>query len=343
MKVLKKFSVAVLITALVIVGCAVFGQAQHRAQLRQASTSYGQWIDDEAGVLSDSVEGQLAAYNQAWDKEYSSIIALVVVDDVGYDNLEDYLYQRAEDWELSSWDMILVLDVGDNSCWMDCGDDVYPYLDTNQIGDYLNDYLYDDVMAGKYEKGLLALYGAWDKWYDQVGSGGGAYTPEPAGAPASNGGTEFVVGLVFLILMLIVVLSMIDSIRMSAYRRRYYGMGVPPVVFRPILFWHRPGWGWYNRHWHGPGGPGGPRGPRGPGPGPGPGPGRGPGPGSFGGGFSSGPRGGGFGGGSRGGGFSSGPRGGGFGGGSRGGGFGGGHGGGFGGGSRGGGFGGGRR
>ncbi len=332
MKVLKKFPIAVLITVLVILGCAVYGQAEYRAELRQASASYGQWIDDQAGVLSDSVKEQLSAYNQSWDKEYSSIIALVVVDNVGYDNLEEYLYDRAEDWELNSWDMILVLDVGDQSCWMDCGDDVYNYLEDGQINDYLNKYLYDDFMAGNYGKGLLALYSAWDNWYEQVASGEGVYDPGYGAQPARVGGGVTLIMLVFVIILLIVVLSVIDNIRMAAYRRRYYGMGVPPVVFRPILFWHRPGWGWYNRHWHGPGGPHGPGpgGPRGPGPGPRPG------------GFGGGSRGGGFSSGSRGGGFSSGSRGGGFGGG-HGGGFGGGHGGGFGGGSRGGGFGGGRR
>ncbi len=337
MKALKKFPVAVLLTALVILGCAVYGRAEYLAELRQASASYGQWIDDEAGVLSDSVKQQLAAYNQSWDENYSSIIALVVVDNVGYDNLEEYLYDRAEEWELSSWDMILVLDVNDQSCWMDCGDDVYEYLESGQITDYLNEYLYDDFMAGNYGKGLLALYGAWDEWYDQVGSGQSGYSPEsydPGYQTYSSGGGA-VMAIIILIILLIIVLSVIDNIRMAAYRSRYYGMGVPPVVFRPILFWHRPGWGWYNRHWHGPGGPHGPGpgGPHGPGPGRGPGPGPGRGPGGFGG------SGGSFGGG-HGSGFGGGSRGGGFGGGSRGGGFGGGHGGGFGGGSRGGGFGG---
>ncbi len=335
MKLLKKFPIAVVIAALVIVGCAVYGQAEYRSELRQASASYGQWIDDEAGVLSDSVEQQLSAYNQSWDKAYSSIIALVVVDDVGYDNLEDYLYERAEEWELSSWDMILVLDVNDQSCWMDCGDDIYEYMDAGQISDYLDEYLYDDFMAGNYGKGLLALYGAWDNWYEQVGSGQNSNMPavnSPGYQLQRYGGGFATFMIVIFIILLIVILSIIDSIRMAAYRTRYYGMGVPPIPFRPILFWHRPGWGWYNRHWHGPGGPHGPGhgpgGPGGPGAPKGPGPGRGP--GGFGG------SGGSFGGGTRGGGFSSGSRGGGFGGGSRG----GGHGGGFGGGSRGGGFGG---
>ena len=149
--------------------------------------------------------------------------------------------------------------------------------------------------------------------------------------------------LLFLLIAVVVVLNAIDQMRYNTYRQRYYGVLNPPVIFRPIFFWHGPGTYWYRRHWHQPPPPPPPRGPRGPGPGSRPGGGSftgfsGPGGGSSrGGGFSSGPRGGGFSGGSRGGGFSGGSRGGGFGGGFSGGSFGG-RGGGFGGGSRGGGF-----
>jgi uncharacterized membrane protein YgcG len=357
MKVLKKFPVAVLITALVMMSCAVYGQAQHRAELRQATTGYGQWIDDEAGVLSDAEEAELSVYNRTWDQNYSSIIALVTVDGLDDTDIEDYLMERAEDWELGSWDMILVLDTGDQSCQMDCGDDIYEYMESGQISDYLMTYLYDDFMAGDYAKGLNKLYAAWDTWYENTASSVDQSQSDYGMDYGYNEGAGYrgvsAMLIIVFIIVLLIVLSIIDSIRMSMFRSRYYGMGVPPIPFRPILFWHRPGWGWYDRHWHGPHGPHGPGGPGGfggPGPGGRPG-GPGGGPRNFGGG---GPRGGGFNGGSRGGGFGGGSsRGGGFGGGSRGGGFGGGHGGGFGGGhgggfgggggGRGGGFGGGHR
>jgi uncharacterized membrane protein YgcG len=359
MKVLKKFPVAVLITALVMMSCAVYGQAQHRAELRQATTGYGQWIDDEAGVLSDAEEAELSVYNRTWDQNYSSIIALVTVDGLDDTDIEDYLMERAEDWELGSWDMILVLDTGDQSCQMDCGDDIYEYMESGQISDYLMTYLYDDFMAGDYAKGLNKLYAAWDTWYENTASSVDQSQSDYGMDYGYNEGAGYrgvsAMLIIVFIIVLLIVLSIIDSIRMSMFRSRYYGMGVPPIPFRPILFWHRPGWGWYDRHWHGPHGPHGPGGPGGfggPGPGGRPGGPGGGGPRNFGGG---GPRGGGFNGGSRGGGFGGGgsSRGGGFGGGSRGGGFGGGHGGGFGGGhgggfgggggGRGGGFGGGHR
>lgn len=46
--------------------------------------------------------------------------------------------------------------------------------------------------------------------------------------------------------------TLIDSARYTAYRQRYYGVVNPPYVFRPILFWHGPSYGWYRRRWRQP-------------------------------------------------------------------------------------------
>ena len=187
--------------------------------------------------------------------------------------------------------------------------------------------------AQRFEEGVLSFFAEMNQVYiDNFGlgnaGGGGSYQV--------NERTMGVISLLVLLVAALMVLSAIDRARYNSYRARFYGGASPPYVFRPILFWHGPGYGWYRRHWHRPPPPppGGPRGPRGPGD-PGGFGGIGGGSGGFGGSFG-GSRGGGFGG-SRGGGFggSFGGRGGSFGG--RGGGFGGGFGGG---GGRGGGFGG---
>lgn len=36
------------------------------------------------------------------------------------------------------------------------------------------------------------------------------------------------------------ILNAIDRRRYNTYRARYYGVIDPPVMFRPIFFWHRP-------------------------------------------------------------------------------------------------------
>ena len=333
MKLFQKTWVAVALTIVMI--AAAIGIGQWRAQSADpveetaqstgldsslSTSAYAKWIDDQAGVLTDQQEEQIALFNANWVKRYDSLIAVATRTSID-GSIDDYAYDLGVQIELASADGILVINTATGDCYLAVGPD-YPMTDS-QVSSYMDQYLYEDAMAGKFGDGVVKLFTGINEYYvDQYGLG--------SLDSGSSGGSrvDTILGVVMLVVILVAIASILDSMRYTSYRQRYYGVVNPPYVFRPILFWHGPGWGWYRRRWHQPPPPP-PRGPRGPG-----------GPGGFGGfggsgGFGSGPRGGGFG--SRGGGFSGG-RGGGFGG-SRGGGFSGGHGGGFGGGGRGGGFG----
>lgn len=346
MKLLQKTWVAVLITAAMIVAGVCLGlsrgdsgavplpETMSGLDTTLATQDYiTGWIDDQAGVLTAAQKEQIALYNANWVQRYDSLVAIQTLTSLS-GSLEDYANQTAGDIGLSQSDALLVIDTGTGDCYLTAGG-AYP-LGSGQISDYLDRYLYSDAMAGRYGAGVLSLFAGLNDYY--IENYGLGYLDEGGGQSA--GLSEQVAGLVVLVIILLVIASVADSLRYTSYRQRYYGVAQPPYVFRPILFWHGPGWGWYRRRWRQPPPPPPPRGPRGPGsPG---GPGgfsgfQGPGGSSHrGSGFSGGSRGGGFSGGgfSRGGGFggfSGGSRGGGFSGGgfSRGGGFGGGRGGGF--------------
>ena len=354
MKFLQKTWVAWLLTAVMIVAAIGIGQVRGGRRepepLPSGSTAldkslstagYDKWIWDDANILSASTEKQINLYNANWDYRYNSVVAIVTTDSTS--DLEEFAWDQGIDLGLGEGDAILAISARDEDWFVAPGDDFSTILTNRVVSDL------EDILSGKLnDKTVLAFYEALNQVYlDNFGLGnagsGSTYAPGYSG-----GGTVAGVMLLVLILIAIVlVVSAIDRMRYNTYRRQYYGVVNPPVMFRPIFFWHGPGSYWYRRHWRQPPPPPPPRPPRGPG---GPGPGSGFGGGGFtgfsgpmgggsrGGSFSSGPRGGGFSGGSRGGGFSGG-RGGGFSGGSRGGGFGGS----FGGGSRGGGFGGGSR
>lgn len=341
MKFFQKTWVAVALT-LVMIGGAVFiglsrgEQAENSPASAGLDTSlstgaYEQWVGDFAQVLTAEEEEQICLYNANWDQRYGSIIVVETLAAAPDTSLGDYAVSQAQAFELGAYDGYLAIVPEAGEAYLAVGMD-YPLSDS-QIGSYLSQYLYDDLQAGRCGQGVLSLFAGLNQYY-----------VDNYGVPAQETGYSYgsqgalVAGVILVVVFLLIFATLVDSMRYDAYRQRYYGVVNPPIVFRPILFWHGPGFGWYRRRWHRPPPPppGGPRGPRGPG---GPG---GFGPGGFGsnpgGGSSGGFRGGGFGGGfggSRGG--SGGFRGGGFGG-SRGGGFGGGRGGGFGG-SRGGGFG----
>ena len=332
MKLFQKTGVAVALT-LVMIAAGVFIGLQRGGQAEEApppsaeldpsldAGSYAVWISDGADVFTPQQEEQIALYNANWVERYDSLIAVATVPSLS-EGIADYAYDLGTEIQLASADGILVVDAGTGDCYLAVGPD-YPMTDS-QVSSYLDRYLYEDAMSGDFGAGVLELFGGVNQFYlDNYGLG---YLDNSSGGYGGRSGGEMIFGAVVLVVVLIFIASILDSLRYSSYRQRYYGVVNPPYVFRPILFWHGPGWGWYRRRWRRPPPPP-PRGPRGPG---------GPGGGFGGGGFSGfhGPSGSG----SRGGGFGSGPRGGGF---SRGGGFGGfggGRGGGFGGGARGGGF-----
>lgn len=335
MKFFQKPVVAWLLTGLMIAGAVAIGLNRSPVSETPVGTgldtslstgAYTQWIWDEAGVLSDQTEERICLYNANWVKRYDSLISVAAVKDTDGQAIDEYAYDLGTEIELGSADAILVIDTGAGDAYLAVGPD-YPMTD-GQVSSYLTDCLYDPVQSGQYGDGILKLFEEVNEYYvSQYGLG---YLENNRTSTTFFGLNPF--NVVVFLAVLLVIASVIDSMRYTTYRQRYYGVVNPPVMFRPILFWHGPGSSWYRRHWRRPPPPP-PRGPGGgfsgfSGPRGGSGSGgsfssgaRGGGFGSRGGGFSSGPRGGGFGGfgGSRGGGFSGGSRGGGFSGGSRGG------------------------
>ena len=362
MKLFQKAWFAWLLTAVMIAAAVAIGLAKPPADTPPAaspsggaaldeSLSVSDYLDytlDETGELSSKQERQISLYNANWARRYDSIIAVAVKESVP-GSIDDYAYDLGMDIGLSASDAILVIDASAKDAYLAASPD-YPLTD-GQISTYVNSALKPYVERGKYGDGILNLFLELNQFY--VNSYGLGYL-ENGGAYASGGDTAAgVVMLVLILIAIVVVVNAIDQSRYNTYRQRYYGVVNPPVMFRPIFFWHGPGSYWYRRHWHRPPPPP-PRPPRGPGGGFGGSSGFGGGSssgfggagnrgsrggGTFGGRPSGGGRSGGFGG-SFGGSSFGGSRGGGSFGGSRGGGFGGGRSGGFGGGSRGGGFGG---
>ena len=358
MKFLQKKSVAIFITLVMIVAGIGIGQMRGNQappiptsgdtalDTTLSTAAYEDWLWDEADVFSKSEEKEICLYNANWDNRYNSLVAVAAVKSADGD-LGDYAYELGNEIGLGQGDAILVLDIGGEGAYLATGDDFADVLlSDTEATKLLNLYLYEDFQNGDYGKGVLTLMEALNDRY--VAEFGGAVSQS-----TEDDGFEIFLGLFIMLLIPLGIASVVDRIRYSFYRHRYYGVVNPPFMFRPILFWHGPRYSWYRRRWNRPPPPP-PRGPGGPRPGGGGfnnnnrggGFGSGSRP-SGGSGFSSNNRGGGFGGSSRpsggfggssrGGGFSGGRSGGGFGGASRGG-FGGGSRGGFGGGSRGGGF-----
>ncbi len=355
MKLLKNRVFAVVVLIAVIALSSLYGLSRKPAVEvpeggapldENVSASYlDPYILDNAHILSFRTEKMAGIYGANWDKMFGGILAVVTEDSVSGD-LEDAAWDWAERIGadgLGENDAILLVDAQAKDYRLIASGRFYDRI-AAQPSSFVDSCLYDYVQRGDYDGGVTNLLGQLHLLMSDGGYQEDAFFTGGLGVFSL---ISSLVPVILLIIVLVVLFNIIDGIRYSSWYGRYGTMPVPPVVYRPIFWWHRPGSRWFQRRRRPPpppGGPGGPRPPMGGGPRKPPPPrppmGGGPRPPMGGGSRPAPPRSGSFGGGSRGGGFGS--SGGSFGGGSRGGGFGGGgsRGGGFGGGSRGGGFGG---
>jgi len=155
--------------------------------------------------------------------------------------LGSYAYELGGQIGLSNRDALLVVDVSDREAWLAVGED----FGNTVLGDsaataYLNQYLYEDVQKGNYGDGLLKLFHAVNERYSDT------MEAKKVSTGGDFGGVFF---LLTLLVVLFLVCSAIDRARLNAYRTRYFGVARPPVLFRPLLFWHGPGTSWYRRNW----------------------------------------------------------------------------------------------
>lgn len=338
MNFLKKYPVAWVLTIVIILTSSVFGVAMAKQDMLPVTP--GEPVYDGANVLSEAVEEQLLATNYRFDQEYASYVAIATVENLQGWEADAYAEELFYEWELYGNDFLLLLDVG--------GKASYLYYGSNYTGFdftyYLKNYVDPEFALGNYAQACTDLMTGMERY---LSSGSGStgvttpgydndyyweddyyYTPMPGVDPSG------IVSLLIFVVVIILIVNAIDRSRYNTWYTSYGRMVTPPVVFRPIFFWHRPGGRWWRRMQarpphpprrppHNPGGFGG-----------GPRPGAGHRPGNFSGGFGSRPGGrfggggrssrpsGGFGGGGRSGGsFGGGGRrgGGGFGGGGRGG------------------------
>ena len=253
MKFLQKTWVAWLLTAVMIVAAIGIGQVRGGRRdpepLPSGSTAldeslsvteFADYILDETGTLSSKQERQISLYNANWARRYDSIIAVAVKESVP-GSIDDYAYDLGMDIGLSASDAILVIDASARDAYLAASPD-YPLTD-GQISTYVNSALKPYVERGKYGDGILNLFLELNQFYvDNYGLG---YLDNNSGySPGYSSGSDRMAGIFLLatiLIVIILVVNAIDRTRYNTYRTRYYGVASPPVMFRPIFFWHGPG------------------------------------------------------------------------------------------------------
>ena len=190
---------------------------------------YEEFIVDEAKVLSSRTEKALSLYNANWDQMAGRIMAVVTAKDVG--SVEDAAWDWAYELGLGENDAILLIDAKTDEYMVVASGTFYDDFST-QLASFVDNAMAEGMKKGDYDTAVLDLFAQVHLFYDE---------------PFDGSIILKILLLVALVLLLIFIFSMVDSRRFSKWNAQYGAMENPPVEFRPVLWWHRPGSKWYNQ------------------------------------------------------------------------------------------------
>lgn len=257
MKFYQKRGFALVVLVLAILGSCVYGISKKPADLPQVS--YGNWLRDDADLLTDETEASLRQYDQSWDSNYRAIIAVATLDTLNGWTYEKAAAELGSRWGLGGNDMLLLL-VKDSDYYVALGDNVLDAMtDTYQAG--LQGAVEAPYYQGDYDAAALAFFRQADVFYAQTlgrQQSGGSYSDYEDNGAWQGNDSGSVAAVVLLVVGIFVVWILLDGLRYRRYRRRPVVVGGP--VYYPVF------WGRHPRPPRRPAPPRGPRPPMGGGP-----------------------------------------------------------------------------
>lgn len=247
MKFFKNKPVAIAVMVVAIFMAILIGQARKPdvvipeggVKLDQTlSTAYfKEYVVDGAKLLSSKTEETISLYNANWDQLSGSIMAVVTVKSTD-SGAEDAAWDWAEQLQLGQNDAILLIDEGSGTYSVVASGTFYDRI-AAQATSFVDTCLYEHVEKKDYDSAAISLFSQVHLLFDQQG-----VSSTPSGGSGVLGA---VVSVLLLILVLWLVFTVIDEIRYSSWHGRYGSMASPVVVYRPVLWWHRPGTPWFRK------------------------------------------------------------------------------------------------
>ena len=246
---MKKFfqnrTVAIVITAVVVAACLVYGWTQRKATV--PTPTEGDWVYDSAQLLSSNTEFRIDQFNRQWDTDYGSVMAIATVAHTRGWEMEDYADKLAENWRLGDNDSLLLIDKAENAYWMSPGAKTERDVGELKLRELFQENFEIPFYEENYDEAVTGVYAAMDECLDQTfGSDGvSGLTTNLLNPVAAVTSTP--VNFVGIIIVLVVLFLIISAIDRSRYRRWAAGgrSGLSGAAFIPLLFWHRPGGSWF--------------------------------------------------------------------------------------------------
>lgn len=273
----KKTSVAVTLTVLLVALCCVWGYTRAYLSNQPEPESSGQnqqagennlnyflnRIDDGADLFSMETTDTLARNNLDLSNTYGVVLSLKTANYLNGQDIETYAKNLFDQLSLGSKDMLLVIESSSQAWYLVYGAGLRSYADDNEgLVSLLRESLDDEFFQGGSDAGILALSQGLADWCQETLPA--KDTSSTSGNPFLDHGDKVQIlslwdilsGVLFTLLvniwwiiLLLVVLNLVDRHRFREYIRQHPpgDLSIPPVFFRPILFWHRAGSAWYQR------------------------------------------------------------------------------------------------
>jgi uncharacterized protein len=154
----NRFAGIILLILFLLTGQARTARATITVPERTSDTT---WVEDYAGVLSDSTESYIQNYSQKLADEHSACIMVVTVDFVT-GTIEDYARAIFNQWQLGDAELnngvLLLLSIGDDDYYMMIGRGLENSFPIADIQDLLDNYLEPYFADQEYDQGVRLVY-----------------------------------------------------------------------------------------------------------------------------------------------------------------------------------------
>ncbi len=191
-----------------------------------------QYVLDEAGVLSDETEQEIISKNQKLFEETGAQIAVVAVDFLDGEAIEDYANSLFNVWGIGSVErnngLLLLMAIGEDNYYATSGYGIEDYFDGAKLQGMLNEYLEPDFAAKDYDAGAKKFFEAalsemesyYANYTDQYTPGSGETAPdydyyydyEPTWGDRISGFFGGFMSSVFRIVVVIVIIFIISAV-----------------------------------------------------------------------------------------------------------------------------------
>lgn len=276
MKFFQKTSVAVLITALLVALCCVWGYSRvydfsavmsnpepTQRDEQQAGTSnlnyYLRLVKDSANLFDLTTTDTIARRNLVLDSTYDSVLAIQTVTYLNGSDVQSAAEQAAGQAGLGQRDLFLYLDTDTQGWYVIYGSQLASYVEADDslptlFRQHLNQDFWEEDASGPV---ILSLFEELEAWYSNT-----VPQTEVSNLPYQQEGNKTqsitisgifnsllltILANLWWIAIVFLVLFLGDQFRFERYYRRSKGCTDHTVPFRPLLFWHHIDSHWFIR------------------------------------------------------------------------------------------------